>query len=58
MELYAAIVTGICIVQGLALLVISDNVIYYKQFINELKDELNSMQYELRKYKIEHKEKR
>lgn len=58
MELYAAIVTGICIVQGLALIVISDNVIYYNQFINELKDELNSMQYELRKYKIEHKEKR
>lgn len=58
MELYAAIVTGICIVQGLALIVISDNAIYYKQFINELKDEINSMQYELRKYKIEHKEKR
>lgn len=58
MEIYAAIMTGICIIQGLALIIISDSNMYYKSFITELKDELNRMQYELRRLKIEEKEKR
>ena len=58
MELYAAIMTGICIIQGLALIILSDSNTYYKSFITELKDELNRMQYELRRRKIEEKEKR
>lgn len=58
MQLYAAIITGICIVQGFALIILTDSNTCQRQFITELKDELNNMQYELRKYKIEHKEKR
>lgn len=58
MQIYAAILTAICIVQSVALMILTDSNTYQRQFITELKDEINHMQYELRKYKIEHKEKR
>lgn len=58
MQIYAAILTAICIVQSVALMILTDSNTYQRQFITELKDEINHLQYELRKLRIEKKEKR
>lgn len=57
MQIYAAILTAICIVQSVALMILTDSNTYQRQLITELKDEINHMQYELRKLRIEKKRK-